>query len=916
MRRLRQAFRYFLFRRNRLDDEAAREMAFHLEMEAAALERRGETAADARRLALAEFGSVGAVRDAVHDARGLTFWEHLVQDVRFGVRLLRRQPGFTIVAVIILSLGIGANTAVFTLINTMLLKPRPWHAVGEIVGLFDKDTSQPNAFRAFSYPDYVELRARNDVFASLTAHSVALVGVNDGDRMRRVLADLVTSNYFETFGSPLTLGRAFTAAEERPGAEIPVAILSYGAWQRMGSRTDIAGETIRINHRAFQIVGVAAKDFGGSLAFVAPELWLPTGVYDTVVNDIFRGDTSTHLADRSHFNLVVIARLQPGKRAADLGPALASISRGLASANPTAHEHHELLLAPLARMSVSTKPLDDSDVHGVTIALLSVAVIVLFVASFNLANMLLARSAARRNEFAIRLAIGGSRGRVVRQLLTEGLILAVIGGAGGLLIANGATRLLVNSFASLAPITFSFEPTPDWRILTAMVAYCTLSTLVFALLPARRLANTNPGATLKGQAGEIAIPGRLRVGLPNAFVMGQLALSFVLISVAALFLRGSMEAAKANPGFTFDRGVMAQIDPSLAGLNPARSREVYHTALDRLRARPDVVVASVASLMPFGEFEDGQLIQRAGAPLRAGDPGTEEQLVDSIFTSIGTAYFDVLGLSMMEGREFTAAEERRDGPPREAIIDVSLARKLFGTEPAVGQLVQYSPRGENQSPIVLTVVGVAPGIRQNLFDLEPGPHIYVPFGSAFQTGSYLHVRTRATSRDGDAALLPAFRQLLLGVEPNLPILALETRPMYRDRNMMLAVVRMGAAMFIIFGAIALLLAAVGIYGVKAYVVSRRTREIGIRVALGATERGVVWMVVRDGLIANVFGLGAGLLLSSLAGVAMRSLTYQGRAADAAVLGVALVVLAGSALIASWLPARRATSISPITAMRQ
>src|SRR5262245_48489884 len=262
-----------ILRRDRLDDEAAREMEFHPEMEAAERERRGESAVDARRLAQADFGSVGGVRDAVHDARGLTFWEHLVQDVRFGVRLLGRQPGFTAVAVLILSLGIGANTAVFTLINTMLLKPRPWHATGEIVGLFDKDTSQPDAFRAFSYPDYVDLRTRNDVFASLTAHTVALVGVNDGDRMRRAFADIVTANYFDTFGSPLVLGRAFTAAEERPGAEIPVAILSYGAWQRMGSRAGIVGETLRINSRAFQVVGVAAKGFGGSLAFAAPELW-------------------------------------------------------------------------------------------------------------------------------------------------------------------------------------------------------------------------------------------------------------------------------------------------------------------------------------------------------------------------------------------------------------------------------------------------------------------------------------------------------------------------------------------------------------------------------------------------------------------------------------------------------------------
>jgi predicted permease len=568
-------------------------------------------------------------------------------------------------------------------------------------------------------------------------------------------------------------------------------------------------------------------------------------------------------------------------------------------------------------MSISTKPSTDiAAIAGLTVALLSMAAVVLLVASFNLANMLLARSGSRRKEFAIRLAIGGSRGRVVRQLMTEGLILALVGGAAGLAIAIWSTQLLVATLSRVAPVSFTFEAMPDWRILSAMIGYCTLSTVVFGLLPARRLAGTDPGLALKGNAGELVTGRRFRLGLPNLFVMGQLALSLVLISVAALFLRGATEAAKADPGFSLDRGIMVQMDPSLGGLTAARSREVYQLALDRLRARPDVAAASVASIIPFGDLEDDVDMQRAGAPIRRGDANAATDLVeDSTLTSIGAGYFDALGLTVRSGREFTEDEERASGPPRVAIIDLGLAERLFGTASAVGRQVQYAPRGEGE-PIVMTVVGVAPGIRQNMFATSPEPHVYVPFGSAFVSGAILHVRTRATSAAAEQSMLPGIRQLIADIDARVPVLEAQTLASYRDRNLLLGVVRAGAATFTVFGVVALLMAAVGVYGVKAYVVSRRTREIGIRVALGATARRVVWIIVRDGLTASVVGLGVGLVLSALVGIAMRSLTYQGRAADAAVLTVALVVLTSSALLASWLPARRATKIEPLRAIRE
>ena len=836
------------------------------------------------------------------------------QDVRFGLRLLGRQPGFTVVAALVLALGIGANTAVFSIVNALLLKPRPGHPNGLVVGVFSKDTAHPDSFRAFSYPNYVDMRAQTEIFASLAAHTFALAGITERDTTRRVFVDVVTANYFEMFGVPMELGRGFTADEERPGANIPVAVLSHSSWQRLGGRPDIVGETVRLNARDFRVVGIAPRGFGGSMVFVSPELFVPTGVYDSITNDFVREGLAADLADRRHHNLVLLARLQPGASIASVAPALDGLTRRMASAYPTENGEHALLLAPLSRLSVSTRPTDDSQLSGVMASLLTMAVVVLLVASFNLANMLLARAGARRKEFAIRLALGGSRARLVRQLLTEGFLLSVLGGAGGLLLSIWGTRLLLSALAPISPVSMSFDAMPDWRIFGATLAYCSLSTIFFGLLPARTLARTDATPALKDHAGELPGQRRARLSMPNTLVMTQLALSLVLLTVAGLFMRGATEAARADPGFPLERGILVQIDPSLAGADAARSRTVQNEVLAAVRARPDVASASLASIMPFGDMSSSIDVQLPGARLRRGEAGAETGLVSATLTSVSSSYFQTLERPLIAGRDFTAGEESTGGGARVAIIDAPLARRLFGDGNAIGRQFQYSPRGTETTTLV-DIVGVAPGFRDSLFDLEPGPHVYFPLAQEFQSGAYLHVRTRAASADADAALLPSLRETLRKTDATLPILGMETRAMFRNRSLMLAVVRMGAAIFTVFGGVALLLAATGVYGVKAYVVARRTREIGIRMALGATPGRVVWMVVRDGLVASAAGIVVGLGLSAAAGVAMRSLTYQGRAADALVLGAAVVILGLATLLASWIPARRATRIAPIAALR-
>lgn len=908
-----------LVRQRRIDDDVRREVEFHLAMERQRRQERGMEAGEARRTALRDFGGVDRAREQVRDARGITFWDELVRDVRFGARLLARQPGFTAVAVVVLALGIGANTTVFSLVDALLLKPRVGQPGAAVVGVYSRDRTQSDAdsgYREFSYPNYLDLRAHADLFASVTAHTFALGALTEGDTTRRVFVDIVTANFFETFGVQPVIGRTFTAEEERPGAGIASAVLSYSTWQRMGGRPDILGRTVLLNARDFTVVGVAPKGFGGSFVLITPELWVPTGMYDAIANDFMKGDRSTTLSDRRHDSLVVVARLHPGATVGSVSPALDLVSAQMERAHPDVNRDQALLVAPLSRVSVGSGPRDDSDIAGVAAALLAMSGLVLLIASFNLANMSLARVGARSKEFAIRLAIGGSRGRLVRQILTESLLLSLIGGAAGVLVAFWAGRVLVAMLAPVSPVALSFDPTPDVRILLATLGFCAVSALVVGLIPAWRLLHGPALPSLKEQAGELPVRRRSRFALNNGLVTAQLAVSVAVLTAAGLFLRGATRAAQADPGFTFDRGVMIQIDPGLAGYNEARTREVDDEILARLRARPDVAAASLSSTTPFGDIVDGRLVQRAGAPIKPGDPAAAGSLVSSVYTVIGTNYFATLGLAMRRGREFTAAEEKPGPTARAAIIDEPLAERLFGHDDPVGRHVQYAAPDEGKPPIVLQVVGVAPGVRQDLFDVEPEPHLYVPFGLEFRSGTYIQVKTRLASEAAEAAALPGFRRTVAGIDPHVPILSIETRPMFRDRNVMLAVVRMGAAVFGAFGAVALLLSAVGVYGVKAYVVSRRTREIGIRTALGATPARVIWDVVRDGLVTSVAGLAVGLGLAALTGTAMRGLVYQERGVDPLVLGAALLVLIVAALAASWLPARRATRIGPLRALRE
>jgi len=818
--------------------------------------------------------------------------------------MLLHKPGFTIAAVAVLSLGIGANTAIFSLVNAFLLKPLVIHKPEELVGCFSRDTRKPD-YRAFSYPNYVDLRENNNVFTSLAAHNMAMIGLAEGDTTRRLFGDVVSSNYFATFGVSLFRGRPFTALEERPGSGIPSAIVSYSFWKKTGADPQLLGKTLRINGRFCNVVGIAPEGFTGTTALISPELFLPLGMYEHLMND-FEGH-GRPLAARNNHTLILVGRLRPGLKPQTADPLLAAAASRLEQAYPGENKNQTFIARRLSRMSISTNPQGDSELIVPSILLLSMAGVVLLIASLNVANMMLARGAARGKEIAIRLAIGGSRGDILRQLFMEGLVLALLGGAAGLAAAFWSTGALVRSMAMLAPIDLVYSAGPHVRVLLATMAFCVLSTLLFGLGPALRLSRPSLLPALKDGPAEDLAGGKPRrlFARRNLLVMSQIALSLMLLTAAGLFVRSSLAVAHVEPGFRIDHGVRVEVDPSLAGYDEARGRQIYRALLARLRSMPGVESASVAATVPFGMMSMGRAIQRTG----------DTPKVACQSNIVGADYFLTLGIPLVRGRSFSTAETEDPKTPRVVILDNMAAERLWPKGDAVGQHIRLLPEDGVSPAQDVEVVGVAANVWENIWGGGLQPHVYVPFGQQYQANMNIHLRIAAAGPEAEARLLNAVRGEIRNVDAGLPVLTLKTMRGNLESSFDYWLVATGARMFMIFGGVALLLATIGLYGVRSYTVAMRTREIGIRMALGADARDALRMMLREGLILTTVGVAAGLVLSLALGRLLSSLLYRVSGADPVVLSGAPLLLAAVSLLACYFPARKAAHVDPMTALR-
>jgi predicted permease len=837
-----------------------------------------------------------------------------LNDIKFGLRAMGRTPGFTAVAILVLALGIGGTAAMVTIINGLIWRPIAARNPEQLVRVYSKENKPEGGYRSFSYPNFAEIRQQNTAFSDLAAFQLSMVGVKEGDLTRRTFAAVVSTNYFTTFGVKLQSGRAFLTEEEKPGSAIPVVVVSQSYWRKTGSDPDLIGKTVRINARALTVIGIAPADFTGTSALFTPEFWLPLGMYEAVSDD-FSNASRKSLADRGHHTLMLLGRLKPGETIAQAQALLRPLATRLADAYPDANKDQIFEVGKLSRLSISTNPhADSSEVSS--ILLLGMSGAVLLIACFNLANMLLARSASRRKEIAIRLGLGAGRARLIRQLLTEGLLLSMAGAAVGLLLAHWANQILIQSMAPKIPfVNIVFETRPDWRILSVTLGACMLSVLIFGLGPAWKLSRINVTTYLKEQVGE-EMQGRTGsrlFPLRSLLVVGQLALSVALLTGAGLFARGAMNAIQANPGFSFDHLLLVETDAGLARYDDAKGKQLYLELLERLRALPGVESASLAYIVPFGLFSDGCRVERIGGT-PAGQPGSAptstNKPLDVGFNIVGTDYFKTLGLRLQRGREFDSIETGANSSAHVAVIDEPLAQKLWPGEDPIGRNIKLSGKSD-----AVQIIGLVPGIRNDLADKAPQPHVYVPFGQDYRSGVNLHLKLKPMGPEGETAAIRGVRDTINSVDANLPLISIRMMRQFHEEGLLVWFVKTGARMFGVFGALALILAVVGVYGVNAYVVTRRTREIGIRIALGATTRSVLWIVLRQALILATIGVGIGLLLALALGFALRSAVFGSKAIEPLAFIAGPLCLVAASLIACYLPARRASTIEPIAALR-
>ncbi|HTH47048.1 MAG TPA: ABC transporter permease [Candidatus Limnocylindria bacterium] len=836
-----------------------------------------------------------------------------MNDLKFAFRQLLKNPGFTAVAVLTLALGIGANATIFSIINSILVKPLRVSRPEEIAGVYQHERDNPDSYHLFSYPDFVDLRSAPDsAFAELFAFGRASVAIRD-ELTKEVPANLVSANYFAALGVPPTLGRVFAAEEETSGAQ--VAVLSHAFWLKLGGDPAIVGTTLKLTRGDVTVIGVMPRGFTGAQQ-LAPALYLPLGAPESLMS-VAGQAASRPLANRADHRFMIMGRLRPGLTLAKAAGALAVMSQRLAIPDPADPKARTLIATPPARFNFSDGPVRNNrglgQIAGFAFGL---SALVLLIACLNLANMMLARGTARRKEVAVRLALGAGRRRILTQLLTEGLLLALLGGAAGLCVSMGATRILSALIYSGAgmPADFPiFDFAPDGRALGALLVFSGWATVFFALGPAWSLARREFNADLKQHSGEDVRKGRF--GVRDFLAVGQMAFTLALLVAAALFCRSAIKAYDANPGFELGSNFYVALAPQLTGESDARAWALNRAATERLAALPGVESVSSALYIPFGGSWDGRDVQLGGAPPPSDGSASLAggRALPAAYNVVGANYFRTLGIPLQRGREFERREEATNGTQSVAIISQALADQFWPGADPLGRTIQFPGSTPQASPTRMTVVGVVPTVQRRLFKEEPPAAVYVPLGQEFHPDFKLHVRVAPGVDPGP--LMATARAELRRLDAGIPLTEIKTlSAMHRD-GPDVRVMRLGSVLFGAFGGLAMLLSSLGIYGLKAYSVARRTREIGIRMALGANPRHVVRLILRESVWLAGLGLGIGLLLALAVGKLAANFLYRVPATDPVTFVIVPPLLLAVALFACWLPARRAARVNPMVALR-
>jgi len=807
----------------------------------------------------------------------------LLQDVKYGLRMLARNPGFTALAVLTLALGIGANSTIFSWINSTLLNPIPGVThTSELFALTRGGTARNPV--QFSYLDYVDLRDRNRSFSGLMASDIRPMDLTGTGKPERIWGTLATANYFDVLGVRPILGRGFLPAEEQKPGGAPVVVISYGFWKtHFGSDPSVVGRTVDINHHPFTVIGITPSAFQGSQAGLRSDVWIPMMMEQQVVSG---GD---RLHGRSRDWLEVLGRLAPGASWRQAQQEMKLLMQQIVEQYPDSHQdRNEVTVYPLWRAPHGA----NAYFYILLPMLMAIAGVVLLLASANVANLLLVRSIARRREVAIRLSVGASRSRLVRQFLVESLLLALLGGG----IAMLLTGWTAGTFAQFIPPTnlpVALNVRVDSNVLLVTLVISMVTGIVFGVLPALRSSSLSPIAVLKEDSGT-ASGGLRKARLASGLVVSQIALSLLLLISAGLFIRGFRKAQRFDPGFNPDHVLLASFELFPAGYTGAEGREFDRQLLTKLEALPGVQSVTLADWTPLGFITNSTTIKPEGyVPQR-------KESMDIREAAVGPNYVRTMRIPLVAGRDFTFQDTDASQPV--AIVNQELADRFWPHQQVIGKRLEADGKW-------FSVVGVTRNSNYDQLDETPQPFLYLPLFQDYSQDAIIHARA-----SGDPlAVASTVERTIHELNPDLPVFdvtPLRSRVEMASTNQRIAAVFVGA-----FGVLALVLAAVGIYGVIAYTTRQRTHEIGIRVALGAERGDVFRLVLTQGLWLTLTGLAIGLAASLVLTRFLRGVLVGVTTTDALTFASVGALLCGVALAACYIPARRAATLEPTVALR-
>ncbi len=830
----------------------------------------------------------------------------MLHDIRYGLRMLLKKPGFTLIAVLSLALGIGANTAIFSLLDAVLLKSLPVSKPEQLV-LFGKgeEAGLTNAFPSqstdlYSYPFYRQVQQRTDVFSGVagllsipwTVHGF----VNASGDIEKMQVQLVSGTYFPVLGVNATLGRVLTETDDQNQGAHPVAVVSYAWWQkRFGGDPSAVGKTIKIDNLDYTIVGVGPKEFFGTTVGNAPDLWVPLSMEKQLPPAHWDGRN-----DPAAQSLYLIARLKDGVKAEQASPGINLLYKQwlgtLESKLPAEKKQQNIQNASIELTPASRGLSSLREQFSFSLEVLMVLVLlVLLIASANVANLLLAHGTARSREFAVRMAVGAGRLRLVRQLFTESALLVLLGALAGVALAWWGSRLLL-LMASDGPDALVVDVTPNLRVLGFTIVVSVLCVVAFGIAPALRASRIEPNTSLKG--GKTA--NALRNPLGKAFVAAQVALSLLLLVGAGLFVRTLINLQSIPSGFNQENAVMLQVDTSATGLQsddpkvPALLKDIE----DRVKTVPGVQAASFAFIV----FNQGFWTSRAHSRGDNIPEGQSRALRNNI---VGPDFFAAMGIPLVQGRGFGPQDTKQS--QKVAVISESMAQRFFPSGSPIGQRFGLGPP---TAPEDIEVIGIVKDAKYGGLKEEFRPMAFYPYTQVSDVLGNLVVRFSGPA----SSVVPQIRQTIKQIDRNLPVDDVVSLSDHIGRSLVQQ--KLVARLATFFGVLAVLLASVGLYGVMSYGVARRTNEIGIRMALGARGGNVLWLVLREALVLVVIGLVVGLIASLALTRTAASLLYELKPNDPLTITLATLLLASVALVAGYLPARRASRVDPMIALRE